>query len=203
MTFWDFCAPFYDFAQSRNGRAYNVMLKTVREIVPQGASVLEVAAGTGAISLSIADKATDILCSDISERMLAIARKKAMKQGVSNIRFDNINIFETGKPNNAFDAVIAGQVLHLIDEPEKAASELRRIAKTMVLLPISLTESLSASAKLTLGIWRLFGFAPKAEFNAESYAAFLPRIGFEGCEITQIVGKIPMSVAVWRKNRSS
>ena len=199
MTFWDLCAPFYDFAQNRNGRAYTGMLKTVREAVPQGASVLEVAAGTGAISLALADKAADILCSDISERMLFIACKKAEKRGVSNIYFDKIHIFETGKPDNSFDVVIAGQVLHLIDEPEKAAAELRRVAKTMVILPISLTENLTASAKLTLSIWRLFGFAPKAEFSAESYAAFLPRIGFEGCEITHIAGKIPMAVAVWKK----
>lgn len=44
MTFWDFCAPFYDMAERTNGRAYGEMLKTVRELVPRGASVLEVVA---------------------------------------------------------------------------------------------------------------------------------------------------------------
>ena len=35
-TFWDFGAPFYDLAEKTNGRAYNGMLKTVREFVPFG-----------------------------------------------------------------------------------------------------------------------------------------------------------------------
>jgi len=50
-TFWDFCAPFYDFAEKNNGITYAEMLKLVpqgsfRELVPQGEmerSTLEVA----------------------------------------------------------------------------------------------------------------------------------------------------------------
>jgi hypothetical protein len=41
MTFWDLCAPFYDYAEKRNGRAYGKMLIVVRELVPQGTTVLE------------------------------------------------------------------------------------------------------------------------------------------------------------------
>lgn len=198
-TFWDFCAPFYDLAEKANGRAYDVMLETVRERLPHGANVLEVAAGTGAISLAVADKAASVLCTDISEQMLAVARKKAAKRGVKNIEFDRMNIFDTGRPDNSFDAVIAGQVLHLINEPEKAAAELRRVSKQTVILPMSLTKNLRGSAKLSVGVYRLFGFSPKAEFDAEGYAAFLPQIGFENCEIIHIPGKIPMAVAIWRK----
>ena len=199
MTFWDFCAPFYDWAEETNGRVYAAMLKTVRDIVPHDASVLEVAAATGAISLAIADKAASVLCTDISERMLAIARNKAEKRGVKNITFRNVNIFDIDQPGSTFDAVIAGQVLHLIDEPEKAAAELRRVTKSMVILPMSFTKNLCGVAKVSVGIYRLLGFAPKVEFDAESYAAFLPRVGFDNCEVVQFSGKIPMAVAVWRK----
>jgi ubiquinone/menaquinone biosynthesis C-methylase UbiE len=83
------------------------MLKTVKELVPSGASVLEIAAGTGAISLSVADKTGTVLCTDVSERMLAVAKKKAAKHGVSNIKFGNVNIFGTGLPDSGFDVVIA------------------------------------------------------------------------------------------------
>jgi ubiquinone/menaquinone biosynthesis C-methylase UbiE len=133
-SFWDFWAPFYDLAEKINGQAYGDMLKTVHKIVPDGATVLEIAAGTGSISLAISDKVSHILCTDISNKMLAIARKKAEKRGVKNIDFDNLNIFDTGKSQDAFDIVIASQVMHLIDSPEKAAAELRRIAKYMVIM---------------------------------------------------------------------
>ena len=199
MTFWDFCAPLYDFFQGRNKSAYTQMLKTVRGVIPADSTVLEVATGTGEIGLAVANKVKTILCTDISEKMLRIARKKAKKQGISNARFGNLNIFDTRKPDNAFDVVIAGQVLHLIDEPHKAAAELMRITKDMVILPISFTKGLRGKAKLSVNLYRLFGFSPKVEFDLDSYVEFLPKIGFENCEIIQINGKIPMVVAIWRK----
>jgi ubiquinone/menaquinone biosynthesis C-methylase UbiE len=199
-TFWDFCAPFYDFAEEANGFAYAAMLKTVRDIVPHSANVLEIASATGAISLEISDKAASVLCTDISERMLNIARKKAAKRGVKNITFRHMNIFDTGQPDSSFDVVIAGQILHLIDEPEKAAAELRRVAKNIVIIPMSFTKNLHGIAKVSVGIYRLLGFAPKIEFDAEDFVAFLPGVGFENCEVIQLPGKIPMAVAVWKKN---
>jgi phosphatidylethanolamine/phosphatidyl-N-methylethanolamine N-methyltransferase len=201
MTFWDFCAPFYDFAERRNAKAYNAMVKTVRDTIPVNASVLEVAAGTGSISLEIADKVKNVLCTDMSQKMLAVARKKARKRKVKNIDFDNANIFGINKPDGAFDVVIAEQVLHLIDEPEKAAAELRRIASGMVILPLSFTKDLKGRAKLMLNIFRLFGFAPKRELALSEYAAFLYGTGFENCEVIPLEGTIPMAVAVWRKKR--
>ncbi|GHU55076.1 hypothetical protein FACS1894132_10650 [Clostridia bacterium] len=198
MTFWDFCAPFYDFAEKVNGRAYDDMLKTVRGIVPQGASVLEAAAGTGSISCAVADKAQSILCTDISDNMLKIARRKTAK--LANVAVAKRSIYELGEPDNSFDVVVAGQILHLVDNPKKAAAELRRVAKKMVILPLAMTKNLRGFSKFTLGVYRLFGFDPKLEFTSEEYAAFLPTIGFDGCEFTQIAGRMPMVVAVWRKN---
>ena len=123
MTFWDFCAQFYDKAEQTNS-AYNGMLRLTREIIPQGASVFEAAAGTGAVSLYIADKVKNIVCTDISAHMLNVAREKAAKQGVTNINFSMKSIFETNEPDRGYDVVIASQVLHLIDDPGKAAEEL-------------------------------------------------------------------------------
>jgi len=196
-SFWDFCAPFYDLAEKANGRAYGDMLKTVYGLVPNGSDVLEVAAGTGSISIAVSEKAKSVLCTDISKNMLAVAKKKAAK--IKNIQFDNLNIFETGKADNFFDVVIASQVLHLIDSPEKAADELRRITKHMAIIPMSFTKNLRGMAKFNFSIYRLFGFAPKIEFEADTYAEFLKKIGFIDCQIIHLAGKIPMAVAVWRK----
>jgi len=200
MTFWDFCAPFYDFAERRNAKAYNTMVKTVRDVIPGGASVLELAAGTGSISLGIADKVKNILCTDMSPKMLVVARKKAGKRNVKNIDFGNADIFCINKPDGAFNVVIAGQVLHLIDEPEKAAAELRRVASGMVILPMSFTKGLKGRAQFMLNIFRLFGFAPKRELALTEYASFLSGIGFENCAIIPLEGIIPMAVGVWRKS---
>ena len=198
-TFWDFCAPFYDFAEKTNGRAYGEMLKTVNELVPNGATVFEAAAGTGSISIAVSDKASHVTCTDISEKMRNVAQRKISKHGIQNITVEPQSIFKIEKPDNSYNVVIAGQILHLIDEPEKAALELKRITKQMVILPMSFTKHLRGSAKLGVAIYRLFGFAPKREFTSEDYKIYLPSIGFDNCEHIQLPGKIPMAVAVWRK----
>lgn len=198
-NFWDFCAPFYDMAEKRNAKAYGAMIKTVRDATPDQSSVLEIAAGTGSITLGLADKVRTVLCTDISEKMLLVARKKAAKRNFNNVSFDNVNIFEIPKPDNTFDVVIASQVLHLIDEPKKAASEMRRVSKNMVIMPMSFTENLKGRAKMMISVYRLAGFNPKREFNSSGYAAFLSSIGFENCRIIPIDGVIPMAVAVWEK----
>jgi len=203
MTFWDFSAPLYDLAETVNGKAYNVMLKIIRELIPKNASVLEAAAGTGSISLAASENASHILCTDISERMLNVARRKVKKARAKNITVENRSIYDLNEPDSSFDIVIAGQVLHLIHEPEVAASELRRVAKSMVVLPMSLTKDLCGMAKVNIGVYKLFGFSPKIEFDDNSYKAFLPTIGFNDCEFVTINGKIPMMVAVWKKGTFS
>jgi SAM-dependent methyltransferase len=199
MTFWDFCAPFYDRAEKTN-TAYEGMLRRLRELTPQGASVFEAAAGTGAISIAIADKAGCILCTDLSERMLAVAKKKVVKQGIDNITFDTRSLFDTGEPDNAYDVVIASQVLHLIDEPEKAAAELKRISRGIVIAPVCLLQNLRGLyARPSVGLFKLLGFAPKREFDESSYRRFLTEIGLPSGEFEIIDGNIPLAVPVWRK----
>ena len=173
MTFWDFCAPFYDKAE-RTNTAYVGMLRLIRDLVPKNSNVFEAAAGTGSISVEVADKARTVYCTDVSQRMLSVARRKAKKKGIDNIAFEISNIFETGIKENTYDVVIASQVLHLIDEPEKAADELKRISKGKVITAVTLLKDLRGFfVRPSVGIWKILGFAPKREFNAESYFEFL------------------------------
>ena len=199
MTFWDFCAPFYDRAEKTN-TAYHGMLQLMRDLTPQGASVFETAAGTGSISLAVADKAKNVHCTDLSERMLSVASKKAAKRGVSNITFSNKSIFDTGETDGAYDVIVAAQVLHLIDEPEKAAEELKRISGDTIITAVTLLKGLRGFfARPSVGLWRLLGFAPKREFDADGFRDFLCEIGLPPCRYEVVQGNMPMAVAVWRK----
>ena len=45
MSFWDKVAGIYDITESLNGNVYKAMLRGVRQIVPEGAKVLDCAAG--------------------------------------------------------------------------------------------------------------------------------------------------------------
>ncbi|MDR2753964.1 MAG: class I SAM-dependent methyltransferase [Oscillospiraceae bacterium] len=199
MTFWDFSAPFYDHAE-RTNTAYGKMCGLMRDLTPEGATVFEAAAGTGSISLSVAKKAKRVLCTDLSEKMLTVAQKKAAKQGVRNVTFAKKSLFKTGEPDGAFNVVIASQVLHLIDEPEQAAKELKRISGGTVIVAVALLKGLRGFvSKPSVGIWKLLGFAPKQEFDADGFRAFLTQIGLSPSEYTVLDGNMPMAVSVWRK----
>jgi ubiquinone/menaquinone biosynthesis C-methylase UbiE len=199
MTFWDFCAPFYDRAEHTN-TAYAGMLEQIRNLTPENADVFEAAAGTGSISLAVADKAKRVLCTDLSERMLKVARRKAQKRGTDNITFDTRSLFDTLEADGAFDTVIAGQVLHLIDEPEKAAAELKRVSRGAVITTVTLLKGLRGFfVRPYVGLWKLLGFAPKREFDSDGFRSFLIEIGLPPNEYIIVPGNMPMAVAVWRK----
>ena len=126
-TFWDKVAGLYDLAEFTNAKVNAAARKRVGELIPAGARVLDCAAGTGEFSLAAAKRAGSVLCTDLSLPMLDKARKKAKKQGISNIAFAQRDITALPDPDGAFDAVIAGNVLHLLDDPEPAVRELWRV----------------------------------------------------------------------------
>jgi ubiquinone/menaquinone biosynthesis C-methylase UbiE len=196
MTFWDLCAPIYDFFEKVNGTAYARMLKVLTELTPKGATVFEAACGTAEIGIAVSANASSVLCTDASENMLKIASKKIKRKGIKNVKTDFRSIYETGEADAAFDVVIAAQILHLIDEPERAAAELRRIAKGKILLPLALTEELSPISKALIKLYKLVGFAPKRSFSGDEYKRFIKELGFDEVRFITIPGAMPICVAV-------
>jgi len=197
MVFWDIVAPVYDLFISLN-KAHKQMIHATRLLIPQGAKVLELAGGTGDISIAISNKADEVLCTDISESMLKIAKRKAKKHNLNNIYFEKISIYETGKQDNSFDAVIASQILHLTDEPKKAGAEIRRIAKNIAVLPTPLLKEAPGFGKFLIKLYKIFGFSPKYELDRSSCKTFFEEIGFNNCEYHVIEGTIPLCMAIWR-----
>jgi hypothetical protein len=96
--------------------------------------------------------------------------------------------------------VITSQVLHLINEPEKAAAELKRISRGIVIAPVvPLKDLRGLFIRPSMGLFKLIGFAPKREFTADSYREFLIDIGLRPRDYEIINGNMPMAVPVWEK----
>ena len=64
MTFWDKVAGVYDIAESLNGKVYTEMCDITKQLIPEGAKVLDCAAGTGELTFAAAEKASSVLCTD-------------------------------------------------------------------------------------------------------------------------------------------
>lgn len=123
-TFWDKAADKYAKSPIQNTEAYNYTLERTRSYLSPTDKVLEVGCGTGSTALLLAPDVDQIIASDISGNMIKIAARKAKDDKVSNVRFIAADVFDDAIGGRQYDAVLALNLLHLIDD---TGSALRRI----------------------------------------------------------------------------
>ncbi len=118
-----------DFVRSRmrENRTYGSVRGWRRKAPVYSIIVMECACGTGLLSQVIAKKCRSLIATDFSPKMLEKARKNC--SAFDNITFIKTDIMSLDYPNGSFDKVVAGNVIHLLDEPLKALSELDRVCR--------------------------------------------------------------------------
>ena len=199
-TFWDRFAGLYDLAERTDGRVVRGMAAEVARRLPEDAEFLECAAGTGEISLAAAPFVRRVVCTDLSVPMLDRARKKAAERGISNIEFQQRDLFRLPERDGTYSAVCAANVLHLLEDPAKAVTELWRVtAPGGVLLPTFLMGESGPMMKMLVALYRLMGFRQKHTFTWQSYQAFFESLGLPLAELAVVPGRMPVGLAVLRK----
>ena len=200
MTFWDEIAGFYDLAEGTNRRANAEALRQVRELVPQWSSVLECAAGTGEFSLAVAERAGSVTCTDLSQAMLDRAERKARRRGLTNISFAVRNLIDLPEGDGMYDVVIAANVLHLLERPERALRELWRVTAPggRLILPTFLQGETTPFGRLSIALYQRMGFRYQRRFTLTSYRNFLRDRGLPA-QVTRIPGRLPIGLAVCEK----
>ena len=200
-SFWDKIAGLYDLAEWTNAKVNAAARKRVGELVPAGGRVLDCAAGTGDFSLAAAKRAGSVLCTDLSLPMLDKARKKAAKQGLSNITFAQRDITALSDPDGSFDAVIAGNVLHLLDDPEPAVRELWRVTAPVgrLILPTYLQGNVGTTYGTMIKIYQGVGFHYEHAFTPETSREFLERLELGPVSVEVIEGKVPEGIGILEK----
>ena len=200
-TFWDRVAGLYDLFEWSNRKVNAAARARVGELVPAGARVLDCAAGTGEFSLAVAKRAGSVLCTDQSEAMLARARKKAARRGLSNLPFAHRDITALSDPDGSFDAVIAANVLHLLPQPEIAVQELWRVAAPggRLILPTYLQGKAGAAYGSMIKIYQGVGFHYEHAFTPETYREFLERLKLAPVALEVIPGGVPEGIGILEK----
>ncbi len=201
--FWDNVAGFYDiFAYVINRKTHTVLKTIVSGLIGAEDAVLECACGTGLLTGVIAGRCRTLTATDFSAKMLKRAEKNCA--GFDNITFARADITALDYPDNTFDKVVAGNVIHLLDEPVRALGELDRVCKKSGLLIIP-TYMNRDKAGQTGGFVSAVGKAGadfKRQFTTESYEAFFREAGYPDVKVTLADGRIPCAVAVMKKKSS-
>lgn len=105
----------------------------------QGKVVLDVGCGTGIISLLALQKgAAKVICGDISNYMLEVARAKADSQGYGAdcIDFRQLDAESLPFEDASFDFVMTGKTLGLLPDQKKAVTEMVRVLRPGGLLSV-------------------------------------------------------------------
>ncbi len=198
--FWDRVAVVYDvFVNVINRRTHQKLKMIVSALIEPDDTVLECACGTGLLSAVIAPKCRQLTATDFSRKMLKKAEKNC--RAFRNITYAPTDITALPFADGSFDKVVAGNVIHLLDNPMTTLSELNRVCKDggMLIIPTYMNKD---SKGKTNGFSDAVGKAGadfKREFTAESYRQFFLEAGYPDVEISLADGRIPCAVAVMRK----
>ena len=192
-TFWDRTAKSYDHFMKKDHKAYKQMYSLIYPVV-RHKQVLELATGTGLIAKHIVRSADHIEATDASQEMIEQA-----KQGVKSAKlyFSVQDMFHLPYADQSFDVVIVVNALHIVPEPEKALSEIRRVLKDDgVLVAPTFTHADNAFfGKGKAFFMKLAGFPLHSKWTSHEYLVFLRENGWTVQKSTVLKASFPLTYA--------
>ena len=105
-------------------------LAAVTELLePDGATVLDVACGTGRYTRHVASEAASVVGIDLSDGMLERAHRYAARDGVDDVAFARMSVDQLWFDADAVGRVACCWALHLFPDVDAALSEVRRVLR--------------------------------------------------------------------------
>ena len=199
--FWDKIACVYDIFANIINRETNIKLCNVVDgEISSIDDVLECACGTGLLTKAISEKCNSLIATDYSIKMLRTAERKLKKY--QNIKFECVDIMKLPYPNNSFDIVVAGNVIHLLNDPIKAIQELDRVCRLngKIIIPTYMNKNSVGNVDNVSNSINKLGVDFKRKFNKEKYMSFFKDLGYQDVRYIECTGRIPCVVAVIKKS---
>lgn len=127
--FWDKVAKRYSRKPISDEVAYQKKLQVTREYLRPDMEVLEFGCGTGSTAIAHASYVKHILATDISPKMIEIAKDKADADDVENVSFKVATIEALDASDSSFDAVLGLSILHLLEDREAAIAKVHKLLR--------------------------------------------------------------------------
>lgn len=180
--FWDRAARKYARSPIADMEGYERTLDHVRRLLKTTDVAIELGCGTGTTALKLAPSLARLVATDVSPEMIAIAREKAAAENCANVEFAVATPDAAPYADASFDAALAFNVLHLIEDRAAALRGVHRLLKPGGLF-LSKTPVLSEMGfliRLLVPVMQAFGKAPYVGFfSAEELEREIAGAGFE------------------------
>jgi SAM-dependent methyltransferase len=97
-----------------------------------GERVLELACGPGGVGLAAAERVApygEVVLSDVTAEMTAIAAARARARGLSNVSIRELDLERIEQPDDSYDVVLCREGFMFALDPAQAAHEIRRVLR--------------------------------------------------------------------------
>jgi len=192
-AYWDRHARNYDRSMLFLGRLIPRMIELAGEAVRCCQRVLEVAAGTGLVTPTLARAATEVVATDYAAAMVDMLEVRIRGEGLTNVRCEQADLYALHFESATFDAVVATNVLHLVPDLPGAIAALRRVLKPggRLIVPTFCHDETALSWVVSRGL-AVTGFPGHRRFTVRSLRESLEAAGLRVVRAEALPGLIPI-----------
>ena len=195
--FWRTHARRYDRSIRVLNRRFPEIPALVAEDVRGAGDVLEVAAGTGLVTLQVAPAVRRLVATDRSPDMLAVLRDRLNAAGLANVEVREADALALPFADASFDALIAANLLHLLPEPRRALDEFRRVLRPGGLLCApTFAHGETMVAQAVSRLLALARFPVVSRFRGDDLRRLIEGRGFEIRREALVAGTLPVRYVV-------
>ena len=196
LAYWEKYASKYDLSLGLIGRPFKRMLELIGEAAEGAEQVLEVAAGTGLVTPTLADKADNVVATDYADAMLERLKAKVAEHGLSNVQCEQADIYELRYESHSFDLVVAANVLHIVPDLPAALDALKLMLKPggRLIVPTFCHDE-TRTSRFMSRLLAITSFPGQRRLTVSSLADFLIKGGLVLAHTETLPGLIPIGYA--------
>lgn len=191
--YWNRHAGNYDRSMLLLGRPIPRMVELTARAVLGSSRVLEVAAGTGLVTVELARAVEQLVATDYASAMVTALEARARAAGLVNVVCEQADLYALRFEQDSFDAVVATNVLHIVPDLPGALAALRRVLKPggRLITPTYCHDE-TALSWVASRLFAITGFPGHRRFTVSSLRASLEAAGLHVTQMETLPGLLPI-----------